>query len=51
MSINALDELLVQYEVLREEEVVFAVSDTHNYCLIHKSELNSMATVIEMVSK
>jgi DNA-binding transcriptional LysR family regulator len=44
MSVNALNDLLVKYEVLREEEVVFAVPDTHNYCLIHKNESKQIVT-------
>ena len=44
MSVNTLDDLLVQYEVLREEEVIFAVSDTHNYCLVHKNESKEIVT-------
>lgn len=44
MSVNSLNDLLVKYEVLREEEVVFAVPDTHNYCLIHKNESKQIVT-------
>lgn len=44
MSVNTLNDLLVKYEVLREEEVVFAVPDTHNYCLIHKNEQKQIVT-------
>ncbi len=42
MSVNTLADLSVRYEVLREEEVVFAVPCTHNYCLIHKNELKEI---------
>ncbi len=38
MSVNTLEDLSVWYEVLREEEIVFAVPRAHNYCLIHKNE-------------
>lgn len=44
MSVNTLDDILVKYEVLREEEIVFAVPDTHNYCLIHKNESKEIVT-------
>ncbi|MDS0528186.1 LysR family transcriptional regulator [Clostridium sp. SHJSY1] len=44
MSVNTLDELSVNYVVLREEEVVFALPNTHNYCLIHKNESNQIIT-------
>lgn len=38
MSVNTLNDMLVKYEVLREEEVVFAVPNTHNYSLINQNE-------------
>ncbi len=38
MSVNTLEDLNVGYEVLHEEEIVFAVPNTHHYCLIHKNE-------------
>lgn len=44
MSVNTLEDLLVQYEVLRKEEVIFAVSNNHNYCLIHKNEPKEIVT-------
>ncbi|MFL0167452.1 LysR family transcriptional regulator [Candidatus Clostridium helianthi] len=44
MSVNTLNDILVKYEVLREEEVVFAVPNTHNYCLIHKNESKQIVT-------
>lgn len=44
MSVNTLDDLVVQYDVLREEEVVFAVPDTHSYCLINKNKSKKIAS-------
>lgn len=44
MSVNTLEDFRVKYEVLREEEIVFAVPNTHNYCLIHKNELKEIVT-------
>jgi DNA-binding transcriptional LysR family regulator len=44
MSVNTLNDVLVKYEVLRQEEIVFAVPNTHNYCLIHKNESKQIIT-------
>lgn len=44
MSVNHLNDFTSQYELLRKEEIIFAVPESHSYCALHRSDLKEISS-------
>ncbi|WP_069998638.1 LysR family transcriptional regulator [Cellulosilyticum sp. I15G10I2] len=44
MSVNHLNGFTDQYELLRKEEVIFAVPESHSYCTLHNNAIKEISS-------